>query len=351
MPTIRQRGDKVQAIVRVKRDGAIVYQESRMFGPGKNAERLARDWAERLEASLKLNGTPQRHLKVRTLGWLLREYLTTITAHGPIRRTRASELAQLAPYFDKVPLSEIRASTFADFSTKRRKEGAGPVTVLHNLATLRSVLNAARAMYGYEVDGKPVAEAIDALSRVNIVSRSASRERRPTADELTRLDAEFARVANYPSTEIPMQQIVKLAVAWPRRLGELCGMKWNDFNKAANLITLRDTKNPVRPRDEVVPLTREGRLIIDTLPVLDERILPYNSESVSAAFQRACARLNIVDLRFHDLRHEGITRLFETGLSIQEVALVSGHLSWTMLRRYTHLNASVLSEKLNAGVT
>lgn len=352
MPTVRPRGEgKFQAIVRVKRDGAIVYQESRVFGPCKNAERLAWDWGVRLEASIKLNGTPQRQLKTMTLGKLLLDYLETITAHGAVRRTRASELVQLAPYFNKTSLSEVRASTFADFSTKRRKEGAGPATVMHNLATLRSVLNAARAMYGYEIDGKPVAEAIDALTRTNVVSRSTSRERRPTDAELAALDAEFARVAAYPSTEIPMQTIVKLAVVWPRRLGELCSMTWNDFNKAANLITLRNTKNPTRTRDEVVPLTRAGRLIIDTLPVIDERILPYNSESVSAAFQRACARLSIADLRFHDLRHEGISRLFEAGLSIQEVAIVSGHLSWTMLRRYTHPNVTALSEKLNAGVT
>lgn len=87
--------------------------------------------------------------------------------------------------------------------------------------------------------------------------------------------------------------------------------------------------------------------IINTLPVTDERILPYNAESVSAAFQRACNRLGIVDLHFHDLRHEGITRLFESGLSIEEVAMISGHRSWAMLRRYTHLSATTLAEKMN----
>lgn len=80
----------------------------------------------------------------------------------------------------------------------------------------------------------------------------------------------------------------------------------------------------------------------------DARILPYNAESVSAAFQRACNRLGIVDLHFHDLRHEGITRLFESGLSIEEVAVISGHRSWAMLHRYTHLSAVTLAEKMNA---
>lgn len=83
--------------------------------------------------------------------------------------------------------------------------------------------------------------------------------------------------------------------------------------------------------------------------VIDERILPYKPESSSASFQRACDRLGIQDLRYHDLRHEGITRLFEQGLSINEVAIISGHTSWAMLRRYTNMSASDLAEKMNAG--
>jgi integrase len=47
--------------------------------------------------------------------------------------------------------------------------------------------------------------------------------------------------------------------------------------------------------------------------------------------------LGIEDLRFHDLRHEGVTRLFETGLTIPQVAAVSGHRSWSSLQRYTHI--------------
>jgi site-specific recombinase XerD len=47
--------------------------------------------------------------------------------------------------------------------------------------------------------------------------------------------------------------------------------------------------------------------------------------------------LKIIDLHFHDLRHEGTSRLFEAGFSIEQVALVTGHKDWKMLRRYTHL--------------
>ena len=43
-----------------------------------------------------------------------------------------------------------------------------------------------------------------------------------------------------------------------------------------------------------------------------------------------------------DLRHEGTSRLFEAGFAIEQVALVTGHKDWKMLRRYTHLKRESL---------
>src|SRR5262245_37190476 len=68
-----------------------------------------------------------------------------------------------------------------------------------------------------------------------------------------------------------------------------------------------------------------------------KRIFPYNSRSLGTAFRRACKKLGIQDLHFHDLRHEARSRLFEAGLSIEQVALVTGHKDWKMLKRYANL--------------
>ena len=73
------------------------------------------------------------------------------------------------------------------------------------------------------------------------------------------------------------------------------------------------------------------------MPKNGDLIFPYSSDAISAAFTRACKLLGIVDLHFHDLRHEGVSRLFEIGTAIPHVAAVSGHRSWTSLKRYTHL--------------
>lgn len=342
MSTVRKRGDAWQAIVRVKKNGEMVHQESRSF-TGPRAEMLARDWADRLEKRIAQGGVPNRKLESTTLGKLLTSYAEKRAELKPLRRAMEHELYQLAGEFDRHKLDSLTSETFTKYALRRRAEGVGGATILHNLSTVRSVLNAARPMFGLEIDGGVLGEAISALKTVGAVSKSVSRDRRPTTEELNRLTEEFERVASHPSTVIPMAKIISLAVVLPRRLGELTRMRWADLKD--NVITLEDTKHPATPRTEHVPVPPDAATIIAEMPVIDERILPYNPESVSAAFQRACDRLGIEDLRFHDLRHEGITRLFERGLDIQHVSAISGHQSWAMLKRYTHIKPATILEK------
>ena len=90
----------------------------------------------------------------------------------------------------------------------------------------------------------------------------------------------------------------------------------------------------------VEPLPPEAVEIIESMPRVAPEIFPYSTDAISAGFTRACQQLEINDLRFHDLRHEGVSRLFELGKTIPQVAAVSGHRSWSSLQRYTHLRQS-----------
>jgi len=118
------------------------------------------------------------------------------------------------------------------------------------------------------------------------------------------------------------------------------------------LVTLRDRKDPRQKKsnDQRIPLLSvcgyDAMALIEEQRTIrsneDDRIFSYNHRSVGTAFRRACQDLEIEDLHFHDLRHEGTSRLFEAGFSIQHVALVTGHKDWKMLRRYTHLKPESL---------
>ena len=75
-------------------------------------------------------------------------------------------------------------------------------------------------------------------------------------------------------------------------------------------------------------------------------VFGIRADRVSQAFERACKRAGIDGLRFHDLRHEATSRLFEHGLNPMEVATITGHKDLRMLRRYTQLRAEDLARKL-----
>jgi integrase len=103
------------------------------------------------------------------------------------------------------------------------------------------------------------------------------------------------------------------------------------------LVVIQDRKDPRNKEgnDQKVPLLDltgyDAREVVLQQRIVARgygRIFPHNHRSVSAAaFTRACDELRIEDLHFHDLRHEGTSRLFEAGLPIEKVALVTGHRS------------------------
>jgi integrase len=142
-----------------------------------------------------------------------------------------------------------------------------------------------------------------------------------------------------------MGRVIRFAIATAMRQDEIFRIEWPDVDLRRKVVTVRDRKDPRRKdgNDQRVPLLNLTGFDAWTV-VLEQkivtrgvgRVFPHHSESAGTAFRRGCRELGIEDLHFHDLRHEATSRLFEAGLTI-EVALVTGHKDWRMLRRYTHL--------------
>ena len=95
-----------------------------------------------------------------------------------------------------------------------------------------------------------------------------------------------------------------------------------------------------------IPLSAKALEILKATPRTNERVFPVTGNSIRLAWERLKRRVGIENLRFHDLRHEAISRFFERGLSVPEVALISGHNDLRMLHRYTHLRADDIAKKL-----
>lgn len=252
----------------------------------------------------------------------------------PISRTKAGNLKRWRDgVAGEVELGELKAAHIVAHAQART---CGPATMAMELQFLHEVLEYARHAWGLKL-GNPIKDAWPVLKRAKLVARSKERDRRPTEDELKRL-----RVYLSANKRMPMGDLMDFAIASAMRLGEQARILWADWNPDKSLMLVRQRKHPVTKKDEWVPLLAEARAILERQPK-GERVFPYHEDSISRAFGDACDALGIMDLRWHDFRHEGISRLFEAGYQIQQVALISGHKDWKSLRRYTNLKPESLT--------
>lgn len=217
----------------------------------------------------------------------------------------------------------------ASFRDARLKEVSAQA-VIHEIGLLNRVLKTAVIDWGIQLPtGIPTA-------LVRKPAKQKGRDRRPMPDEIDKL------LEASESNEL--RGIVLLAIETAMRRGEIVKARWEyvDSNKAT--LRLLDTKNG---DDRFVPLSSRAVKILRDMPRrIDGKVFGLQAESISQAFERACKRAGITDLRFHDLRHEAASRLFEKGLNPMEVASITGHKTMQMLKRYTHLRAEDLAKKL-----
>ena len=72
-----------------------------------------------------------------------------------------------------------------------------------------------------------------------------------------------------------------------------------------------------------------------------------SAENITQTMIKACQKVGIENLHFHDLRHEAISRFFEnTDLDVMELKSITGHKTLQMLVRYTHLRTARLADRL-----
>ncbi len=322
MATIRFRNGKFQA--QVRRLGFA--PQSKTFISKKDA--LA--WTKRTETLLDMGEIPTAANADLKLADLIARYLETVT---PAKKCWPQETRRLDKLLRdpiaKTKLSALTPALFAQFRDRRLKDGQR--TCRYDLVLLQHILKLARLEWGIPLTTNPV-------ELIKKPPPSKPRDRRLEPGEFERLrDAALAGSAWY------LWPLVELAIETGMRRGELLKVLWVDLDLAARQLTIRDTKNG---EDRTIPLTTRAATTLQTLPQTDDRIFPISPVAVRMAWDRMIKRAGIVGLRFHDLRHEAVSRFFEMGLTVPEVALISGHKDARMLFRYVHLRAKDLVGKL-----
>jgi integrase len=224
----------------------------------------------------------------------------------------------------------------------RKNEGAGPYTCNMEISKLGTVVRFASVALKITAPDV-VTSARPLLKHFGLIGGGGKRERRPTEDELVRVVDWMAKEKGQLFADI-----IHFAVATAMRRGEIGKLTWADVDEAKRLVLVRDRKDPRKKagNDQWVPLLGQAWVILQQQVKVDDepRIFPIGEQTVSKYFTEACRALSIPDLHFHDLRHEGTSRLFEEGFEIQQVALVTGHKDWRHLRRYTNLKPEDLHQ-------
>lgn len=141
-----------------------------------------------------------------------------------------------------------------------------------------------------------------------------------------------------------LEPLFQLALATAMRRSELLNIRWRDIDFERKTLHIPHTKNG---HARTIPLSESAiRVLISRQGNDPGRLFTLTPNAVRLAWEHLRRRAGITDLHFHDLRHEAISRFFEKGLSVPEVALISGHRDYRMLFRYTHLRAEYIVAKL-----
>jgi integrase len=313
-----------------------------------DTKREAKDWAVQSEAQANhiAAGGFAPVPKGATLADLIGKYLESSTKVSG--RTKTNTLAMLVRELGRVKLSNLNAVVLRDFIDRRTDDGAGGVTIAGDLSFLSAVLKWGRHARQLDLPERLALDARAGLAHRGLNTRSQERSREPTDNELSRI---YALWATMHKQKIPMQTLCLFALATGMRQGEITRLEIEDVDRAAKTVVIRDRKDPRQKagNHQTVPLLPDAWAIVE--PLIAERktgfLFPYDSRSVSASFTRACTALGIADLHFHDLRHRAAAQFFRLGLGIPQVALLTGHKTWAMLRRYTSIKPQDVHDALD----
>ncbi|MEY9424929.1 integrase [Bradyrhizobium ottawaense] len=325
MATIRKHRRKWQ--VQVRRAGAKAYSKS--FQLRKDAE----EWAREMERRADRQDLPQdaKVLGRTTLRSLVERYVNTVTVK---KRGAHFERAVLRRFMKhnicSRKLSELRTEHFAAYRDERLPFIKAS-TLKRQLNPVRHMFEIARDEWGMPIERNP-------LKKLKLDAQDQRRERRLREGEFSRL-IEAAKSRRNPLIE----SVIRFAVATGMRRGEILAVRWKHVDRAQRSLLIPDTKTG---QSRTIPLVAAALEVLAEQRQDAERVFPITANAFRLAWERVRLKAGVEDLHFHDLRHDAISRFFELGLSVPEVALISGHKDLRMLFRYAHAARQAILAKL-----
>lgn len=329
MASIRKRGNSWYVEVR--------YKKVRVNETFKS-HAAAKAWARRKEEDIDLGLLlPNRGSRSETIDSLVDDLIHSFERFGlEVAGPKRTQLNQIKVYFAGVSIHDLTYDEVLDFAAYRRKRVVAS-TLQTQMYYLKQAVDNSRLTLRENV----IAQAIDELQKKKIIMGSKRRERRLAPGEYDALMEAAGK--HWIGTAID------IAVESAMRQGEIHRLKWSDIDEDAGVIHLwrKDKKAEGGRSKSKIPLLKGVREALlrarNTTQQGDNLFHVRRSESISDKFARMTNKIGIKDLRFHDLRHEAISRMFERGMRVEQVRVVSGHRTLDQLSRYVNLRAEDLA--------
>ena len=327
MANIRRRQGRWQA--QVRRKG--YSQVTKTF----TSKEAAKRWIKAVETDME-RGEFKPRLDM-TVGQLIKRYQTDIIPKQKAHQSALVRCRRLRRMLGKINLSDLSPAHLASYRDERLKS-IKPNTLKRELSILSSAINTAIIDWGIPIPSNPVA-------MTRIPKYDDSRDRRLKDGEEEKLLAIAKPV---------YRRAIIIAVETAIRRGELLNIRKSHINFDKQTLHIPETKTDT-PR--TIPLsTRAIKALRDQIKSIsdanvvqmerDPKLFSMSSPMFRHEIHRYRVKLDMEDWRFHDLRHEATSRLFEKGLNTMEVASITGHEDLRMLKRYTHIKPESLVARL-----
>ncbi len=302
-------------------------------------------WAASRETQIR-SGENAAPAVVKTLDDAFNRYLREVSVHKRGHRMERHRLVAIADHvvagrrLGDLRLGDVSSDILGQWRDLRLRGTAAAnfedkvlgASVIRELNLLSHVFTTARREWKW-ISKSPTTD-------VRRPKGSAPRDRRISQDEIDRLCVALGFADGPVNTKSGAVAVAFLfAIETAMRAGEICGLKRGDIK--GSVAHLPRTKNGTK-RD--VPLSSRALNLIAFLPP-GETLFGFSAASLDALFRKAKERCQIEDLKFHDTRHEAITRLAKK-LNVLELARVVGHRDLNELQTYYNETAEELSKKL-----
>ena len=312
MASITKRQNKWRA--QIRKQGYRYF--SKTFFNKDNAIR----WARRIEYEMDAGRHTLHNGEDFTLGDLLMKYMNEITI---LKKSRIQETYCIQKLLQESFCSNpLYKSTMHQVQSFKKRRGNSPVALRHELIVIRHCLKIARSEWGLNLKEIP-------FEQISLPKPPKSRKRRLSDEEYKNLhEASKTMKVDY------IWPIVLFAIETGMRRGEILKLKWSNINFDDRTAYLEDTKNG---EDRYVPLSSKATELLSSTKQSNNLVFPVSSNAVRLSWERMKRKANVNNLRFHDLRHEALSRMTEKGLNPLEVAEISGHKQLQQLKNYVHL--------------